>query len=267
MLNGRSRKADVDGNFIPNSPAWAVHNIFIWIGEQGRTCFWTAAELNRLKITPPQRETWSPRSVIKIANRKCYTGKAEYNVNGLVNNPERPFGDPTMGVKRTLQRPKPEKERVPYNIPPLTTEELWVLANRNITERGRGRGKQGKAIKALLRTRILCPKCNKPMSVMRKGAASDAVFYYCRAHYCSWIKNPCNFRKFIPATWEDSIWEELCLMLKDDSWLQAQLGEEQNRLHDKDKLIQLEENKIKQAKQKLLRIQDGWERAFIPKRN
>ena len=41
---------------------------------------------------------------------------------------------------------------------------------------------------------------------------------------------------------------------------QAQLGEEQNRLQDKDKLIQLEEDKIKQAKQKLNRIQDGWEK-------
>jgi hypothetical protein len=51
-------------------------------------------------------------------------------------------------------------------------------------------------------------------------------------------------------------------MLKDDSWLQAQLGEEQNRLNDKDKLIQLEENKIKQAKQKLARIQDGWEKGI-----
>jgi len=49
---------------------------------------------------------------------------------------------------------------------------------------------------------------------------------------------------------------------KDDSWLQAQLGEEQNRLNDKYKLIQLEENKIKQAKQKLSRIQDGWEKGI-----
>ena len=253
-------KADIDGSLFPNSPAWVVHNIFIWTGEQGRTCYWVAAELNKLRIPPPQRETWMPRTVIKIVNRKCYTGKAEYNVNGLFNNPERPFGDPTMGVKRTLIRPKPEKERIPYNVPALTTEELWRLANQSIKERGRGRGKQGKSIKALLRTRILCPKCNKPMSVMRKEAGSDEVFYYCRAHYCSWIKDPCNYRKFIPATWDDSVWEEVCHLLHDDTWLQAQLGEEQNRLQDKDKLIRLEENKIKQSNQRLSRIQDGWEK-------
>ena len=111
-------------------------------------------------------------------------------------------------------------------------------------------------------TKLLCTKCHKPMSIMRKGADSNEVFYYCRAHYCSWIKNPCNFRKFIPGTWEDSIWEEICHLFKDDAWLEAQLGQETNRLQDKDKLIRLEENKINQANQKLSRIQDGWEKGF-----
>jgi len=98
------------------------------------------------------------------------------------------------------------------------------------------------------------------MSVMRKEAGSDEVFYYCRAHYCPWIKNPCNYRKFIPASWDDSIWNDLCRLLRNDEWLETQLGEEQNRLQDKDKLIHLEEDKIKQAKQRLIRIQDGWEK-------
>ena len=253
-------KLDADGNFIPYSPAWVVHQIFIWVGEQGRTCYWVANELNKMKIPPPQRATWMPRTVIKIVNRQSYTGKAEYNVNGRVPNPERPFGDPTMGVKRTLLRPKPEKDRVGYNVPALTSEELWNLANKNIKERGRGRGKQGKSIPALFRARILCPKCNKPMSVMRKEAGGDEVFYFCRAHYCPWIKNPCNYRKFIPASWDDNIWDDLCQLLRNDEWLEAQLGEEQNRLQDKDKLIHLEEDKINQAKQKLVRIQDGWEK-------
>ncbi len=253
-------KADSDGSLIPGTPAWVVHQIFIWVGEQGRTCYWVASELNKMKIPPPQRETWMPRTVIKIVNRRCYTGKAEYNVNGRVPNPERPLGDLTMGVKRTLTRPKPDRDRVSYSVPTITSEELWSLANRNIKERGRGRGKQGKSISALLRARILCPKCNKPMSVMRKEAGSDEVFYFCRAHYCPWIKDPCNYRKFIPASWDDSVWNDLCHLLRNDEWLEAQLGEEQNRLQDKDKLIQLEEDKIKQTKQKLIRIQDGWEK-------
>ncbi len=67
-------------------------------------------------------------------------------------------------------------------------------------------------------------------------------------------------KKFIPASWDDSIWDEICHMLHDDKWLEAQLGEEQNRLQDKDKLTQLEDNNIRQAKQRLTRFQDGWEK-------
>ena len=114
-------KADSDGNLIPGTPAWMVHQIFIWVGEQGRTCFWVASELNKMKIPPPQRETWMPRTVIKIVNRRSYTGKAEYNVNGRFSNPERPFGDPAMGIKRTLIRPKPENERKKDLVLPTVT--------------------------------------------------------------------------------------------------------------------------------------------------
>ncbi len=75
------------------------------------------------------------------------------------------------------------------------------------------------------------------MSVMRKEAGSDEIFYFCRAHYCPWIKNPCNYRKFIPASWDDSVWNDICCMLRDDKWLEGQLGEEKNRLGDREKLI------------------------------
>lgn len=68
-------KADADGNLIPNSPTWVVHNIFIWIGEQGRTCYWVANELNRLRIPPPQRETLKKGGEISLA--KITLGGAE----------------------------------------------------------------------------------------------------------------------------------------------------------------------------------------------
>lgn len=38
-----------------------------------------ASRLNELKIPPPERMLWFPKTVIKIVNRKCYTGEAEYN--------------------------------------------------------------------------------------------------------------------------------------------------------------------------------------------
>lgn len=95
-----------------------VKQIFIWLADEGRTAYWVVNKLNELGIRLPCRESWAPKSVIKIAGRRCYTGKAEYNANGRVPNPEKPLGDLTMGIKRTLVRPKPDNEKVVFEVPP-----------------------------------------------------------------------------------------------------------------------------------------------------
>jgi hypothetical protein len=239
------------------SPAWVVRQIFIWIGDECRTAYWVANRLNELKITPPARILWAPKTVIKIVNRRCYTGRAEYNANGRVPNPNRPLGDLTLGIKRTLLRPKPEAERVAFAVPPLTTEELWKRAKQNITERGRGRGKQGKIIQALFRTRMFCPRCENPMSVLRDKRGQ--VFYYCRAHYCHWVKDPCRYNRFVPGTWDDEIWDEIGVMLKDDTWIERQLAEEFRQDEGLDKLIRLQQLKIKQAEDKIRKVEEGFD--------
>ena len=249
---------DSSGQAVLHTPAWVVQQIFIWLGEQGRTAYWVAAQLNQLGIKPPQGPTWNPRTVIKIASRRCYTGKAQYNVNGLFPNPNRPVGDPTLGDKRTLQRPKPENERVSFDVPVLTTEHLWLMANQSLKERGRGRGKAGKSISALFRARMLCPKCYKPMSVKLKEKGSNSIYYYCREHSYPWAKNPCDYRKFIPATWDEDIWQELCQLLQDDEWIELQLASESKRFEAGYKLVKIEENKIQQVKREIGKVQDGF---------
>ena len=268
--NGRTRilsaswvikESGLDGQPINGGPAWVVQQIFIWIGEQDRTAYWVASKLNEMKIPPPQRDTWTPRTVIKIVNRHCYTGRGEYNANGRFSNPDRPLGDLTLGIKRTISRPKPEKEKVTFAVPALTTEQLWQIANKNIEERGRGRGKAGKSIQALFRNRMLCPKCGKPMSVLRKDGG-DQVYYYCRAHYCAWIIDPCTYNRFVPGTWDQEIWEEIATMLSDDAWLNQQLAAELSQSVDLEKLIRLEQFKINEAKVRVSKVQEGWEKGF-----
>jgi DNA invertase Pin-like site-specific DNA recombinase len=250
-----------DGEPVWGSPAWVVIQIFVWLGDEGRTAYWVAHKLNELGIRPPYRTSWAPKTVIKMAGRRCYTGKAEYNANGRVPNPEKPLGDLTLGIRRTLVRPKPDSEKVVFDVPGLITEEQWIRANHNLRERGRGRGKQGKRIQALFRNRMLCPRCGKPMSVLRKKG-SDQVYYYCRAHYCSWLKDPCTYSRFVPGTWDDEIWEEISTMLSSDAWLEQQLTTELSQSTDLEKLVKLEQLKISQAKLRISKVQEGWEKGF-----
>jgi len=234
-----------------------VIQIFMWVGDEGRTEYWVAAELNELKIVPPYGASWAPKMVGEVVRRKCYTGKAEYNANGRVPNPDRPLGDLTLGIKRTLIRPKPEGQKVTFEVPTLTTAERWRRANDNLTERGRGRGKQGKRIEALFRGRMLCPKCQKPMSILRDK--HNRIYYYCRAHYCRWVKDPCTYNRFVPATWDDEIWDDICVMLQDDAWVEQQLAVELHEDEGAHKLIRLQQFKIKQHEDKIRRVEEGFD--------
>jgi site-specific DNA recombinase len=249
-----------DGQPQWGSPGWVVTQIFIWVGDEGRTEYWVASKLNELKIPSLYGPAWAPKMVGEIVKRRCYTGKAEYNANGRVSNPNRPLGDLTLGIKRTLLRPKPEGEKVTFEVPTLTTEERWRRANENLRERGRGRGKQGRRIQVLFRGRMLCPKCQKPMSVLRDKR--DQVYYHCRPHYCRWVKNPCTYNHFIPGTWDDELWEEICEMLRNDAWAEQQLVAELSQNADWEKLVRIEQWKVSQARTRINRVQEGWERGF-----
>ncbi len=106
-------------------------------------------------------------------------------------------------------------------------------------------------------------KCRpkKLMSVLRKDGG-DQVYYYCRAHYCPWITNPCTYNQFIPGTWDQEIWEEIATMLSNDAWLDQQLAAELSQSVDLEKLIRLEQFKINEAKAKVTKVQEGWEKGF-----
>lgn len=121
-----------DGEPVWGSPAWVVVQIFIWVGDEDRTAYWVAAKLNELGIRAPSRVSWAPKTIIDIVGRRCYTGEAEYNANGRVPNPDKPLGDLTLGVKRTLLRPKPDTERMVFQVPALTSRERWLRANNNL---------------------------------------------------------------------------------------------------------------------------------------
>lgn len=250
-----------DGEPIYGSPAWVVGHVFIWIGDEERTAYWVARRLDELRIRPPYRSSWAPRAIIDMVYRRCYTGEAEYNANGRVPNPAKPLGDLTLGIKRTLSRPKPESEKIVFQVPALTTRERWVRANNNLRERGRGRGKQGKTISALFRTRMICPQCGKPMSVLRKRG-TEHVYYYCRAHYRPWLQNACTFNRFVPGTWDDEIWGEICAIMSSDAWLEQQLAVELSHSADLEKLIRMEQLKMSQARIRVNKVQEGWEKGF-----
>ena len=256
-------EAAEDGELVWGSSAWVVNQIFIWIALEERTQYWVTTELNELHRKWPQLflplygEQWSPKMVGDIVAREAYTGKAYYNKNQRVANPNKPLGDLTMQIKRTLTRPKLESDRVQFEVPALTTYELWQKANSTLRERGRGRGKQGKKIHALFRARLFCPICGKPMAVMRRR--NSRIYYYCRERYSKWLKDPCPYSSFVPGTWDNEIWQEICEMLKNDLWIEQQLAVEIDSSGEVEKLIRFQEHKMNAFQGKIRKVEEGFE--------
>ena len=247
-----------DSTPLWGSPAWVVVQIFTWVGDEGRTFHWVAKQLNEKGIKTAEGRKWSPNTVAKIVHRECYSGNHAYNVNSRVPNPNRPLGDITAEVRRTLLRPKPQQEWVSFQIPPLVSEDLCQKARKNAIERGRGRGKQGKSIQSLLRNRLFCPRCGKPMVVRRNGHL-NRVYYHCSKYFQTWAEEPCNYRRFIPGTWDELVWGDICTWLTDDAWVEQQLMSEQSQDENVGKLIRLQQLRISQARAKIAKIQEGFE--------
>lgn len=219
---------------------------------------WVTKQLNETGVKTAEGRKWSPGTVAKIVHRECYSGNHAYNVNSRVPNPNRPLGDITAEVKRTLLMPKPQQEWVNFQIPPLVDETLSQKARENVIERGKGRGKQGKTIQSLLRNRLFCPRCGKPMVVRRDGR-QNRVYYHCSKYFHTWAEEPYNYRRFIPGTWDELVWGDICTWLRDDAWVEQQLMSEQSQDENVEKLIRLQQLKISQARAKIAKVQEGFE--------
>jgi DNA invertase Pin-like site-specific DNA recombinase len=249
---------DPDGEPIYMSPASVVGQMFKWLADEGRTFYWIAGELNRIGVKAPDGGMWSPARVSHIAHKRCYVGEHAYNVNSRVSNPNRPLGDITARVKRTLLQAKPESDWVKYEIPALVSKELWQKATDVVTSRGRGRGKQGKKIEALLRNRIYCPTCGNPMIVRRNGRLKRP-YYYCSKYFRPWAGEPCGYRKFLPGDLDDVVWEDLSALLSDETWIEQQMVLLEAQDENRDKLIRLQEHKISQGNSKIARVRQGFD--------
>jgi len=104
---------------------------------------------------------------------------------------------------------------------------------------------------------MICPLCGKPMAVMRRK--NGRIYYYCRSRYCKWLKDPCPYSSFVPGTWDEGIWQEVCELLRNDLWIEGQLAVELNNSGEIEKLIRLQEHKIDNYQGKIRKIEDGFE--------
>ena len=254
--------AGLDGVPEQQTPSWVVQNVFNWIGNEEMTLHWVARELNRLGTPTAEGRQWNPGKIQRLIRNPCYTGKHAYNVHARVPSLNQPLIDITAEIKRNRKEVKPESDWVYFDVPMLVEEDLWKRANELTSRRGCGRGKQGKSIDALLRGRIHCPRCQQPMVVRRHPRYKEKAYYHCKTYGQRWRERPCTYNTFIPASWDEVIWADLCSMLRDESWLDAEVASAQQEDEAIGELLRQQQLKVAQAQRKMVRVQEGFEGAI-----
>ena len=269
--SGRTTKAwwdinelDEKGNPIYGSEAWVVAQIFYWIGIENRSPYWVAKELNKLGIKPRQTKFWSPQLSEFIIEKRCYKGRHAYNTAHYVPNPNRPLGDITAEVKRTIRRAKPEEEHVSFTVPRLISDELWERANQNLDAR-RGTREQKFNIEALLRHRVYCPKCSKVMTVRRYSDATKYphfVYYACPGNCQTWKPDRCDMKAGRIDRIDNAVKGKLEMALKNPDWaiMQSIRHTEKKEEEGISSQLRLQDFQINQAESKITAIQDHIER-------
>lgn len=218
-------------------------------------------KLNELDIKPRYAEEWSPALISFIVKNHCYMGQHFYNKASYVPNPKRPLGDITGAMKRTIRQEKPEEERVAFEVPVLVIKELWELANSNLIERGRGRGKDGKSVDALLRGRVYCPKCNRPLALYRDSKYEHLTYYKCSTCFQGWKKERCHIHSYRVNWLDNMVWDCVYSLMKQPSLVEEYLssGNDSKRVNELKKRIGSLKQQIDQAEFKIRRVHEGYE--------
>lgn len=252
---------DLEGHYVFGSEAWIVTQVFYWVGAENRTLYWVAKKLNELKIKPRYTQEWSPSLISFIVKKHCYTGHHAYNKAVCVPNPKRPIGDMTYAIKRTIRQAKPESEWAQFEIPPLISENLWGIANQNLRERGRGKGKEGKRIAALVRGRIYCSSCNRLMSIYQDSKYQNLTYYICTSRSQGWKQKRCKIHSLRIDRIDNVVWDCVFALLKQPEWVHDQLARQDagEDTEDLQKRKNIERQRIEHAEYKIRRIQEGYE--------
>ncbi|MFC1930249.1 zinc ribbon domain-containing protein, partial [Chloroflexota bacterium] len=156
---------------------------------------------------------------------------------------------------------KPESEWAKFEVPSLAPERLWHQANLNLAERGRGKGKGGKQIDALVRGRIYCPSCNRLMSIYRDSNYRNLIYYICTSRSQGWKHKRCRINSLRIDRIDNVVWDCIYALLKQPEWVYQELSKQESdgNVEELQKRIRLEQQKVDRIQYKIRRIQDGYE--------
>jgi uncharacterized protein YbaR (Trm112 family) len=128
-------------------------------------------------------------------------------------------------------------------------------------ERGRGRGKEGRRIEALLRSRVFCPSCRQPLTVYRDSNYHNLTYYIGGTRSQGWKHKRCHIHSFRVERLDTFTWDCVAALLSQPGLVEEQLTKDvcANQLEQLQKRVRLSQSKMDRLQAKIRRVHDGYE--------
>jgi DNA invertase Pin-like site-specific DNA recombinase len=195
-----SSRHELDRYFTHHSPAWVIGYIFYRIGMERSSGNQVATELNEMGLHEMLRADnsrgWSAAIISYMVRNTTYKGEGVYNTSRTVENPDRKLRDDmTLAKQRTIRRPKPVEQHVHFETPAIVSAAAWQLANDQLETNKVFKGRSKPQLDILMRRRVHCPECGRPMKVNADGARTYYMCYEAYRHEAN-IVPTCQHRYY-----------------------------------------------------------------------
>ena len=271
------RKHEGDGEAryeIVLEEAKVVREVFAWVGVEGLSLGNVAERLKERGVpTATGKARWDRATIRGLLCNPAYTGTAKFGKTRLISRSpghRPPRGAPAVPRRDKVTSATSPEEQEPIPVPALVSEELFQAAAERLEENRRRQREQKRGANFLLSGLLVCHCCGSAYCgrTMRFPAPRRPYVYYrCLGtdKYRHSGETICKNKSVNGPLLEESVWSDVCSLLKDPTRLRQELERRLERQPDAEFDVSHREQSIATLKRRLARLVDAYENGWLEK--
>jgi len=254
--------------------ARVVREMFTWVALEGASLSTVAARLGERGVpTATGKSRWDRTTIRGILVHPAYTGTTKYPKTRVSpretgRRPKR--GAPPVPRQEKVSRPTSLAEQVPINVPAIVEQELFDAVAEQLAENRRRHREQKRGTEHLLGGLMVCHVCGSAFCGQRAAPRKDGsryAYYRClgRDAYRYGGQAICTNRGVSGPPLEESVWADVCSLLKDPARVRRELQRRLERPQVDEGDAAHWEQSITQLKRRIARLIDAYESGWMEK--
>jgi site-specific DNA recombinase len=248
-----------------------VQEMFRWVAVEGLSLGDVVRRLaERGVLSPSGKASWDRATIRGILLQPAYTGTAKYGKTRLFprKNERRPKrGDPPVPRRDKVAQATAPEDQEAIAVPSVINEEWFAAAAAKLKENRRRYREHKKGAEFLLSGLLICQRCGSAYCGRRHRLRhDDYVYYRCLGtdKYRHGGDAVCT-NKSVNGRVEETVWTDLCALLKDPTRLQREFERRLQSPPSEDFDSTHLQRSITQLKRRISRLIDAYENGWLDK--